>query len=90
MQHVPVVQAAGLERRAAMNDMERALGYLVQAQEDQRQAEELLTRAFAGRAMAMRLVKVSIERGERPHAGGRGAAARVRRFGDEAGEAGVA
>lgn len=72
-----------------MNDMERALGYLVQAQEDQRQAEELLTRAFAGRAMAMRLVKVSIERGER-RAGGRGAAARVRRFGDEAGEGDVA
>lgn len=52
-----------------MNDMERALGYLVQAQEDQRQAEEFLARAYAGRAMAMRLVKVSIERGSRPRRG---------------------
>lgn len=52
-----------------MNDMERALGYLLAAQEDQRQAEEFLARAYAGRAMAMRLVKVSIERGSRPRRG---------------------
>lgn len=64
-----------------MNDMERALGYLVQAQEDQRTAEDFLARAYAGRAMAMRLVKVSIERGSRPRRGGYAAASDRRGLG---------
>lgn len=62
------------------SEMERALGYLTQAQEDQRAAEELLTRAYAGRAMAMRLVQASIEHARRPHRGG--VAVRARKFDD--------
>lgn len=60
-------------------EMERALGYLTQAQEDQRAAEELLTRAYAGRAMAMRLVQASIEAGRAPARRG-GVAERARKF----------
>ncbi len=71
-------------------EMRRALGYLIGAQEDQRRAEELLTRAHAGRAMAMRLVQVSIERSARRHRG-EGVVARIRRFGeDDTGERGTA
>ena len=67
-------------------DWARVLAYVVQAAEDQRQAEELAARAHAGRVMAKKIIDQKLGGcGRKP---GGSASGRHRRLGGRGGETG--
>ena len=70
-------------------DWQRVIGYVTQAHEDQRRADEFAARAHAGRVMAKKIIDMKLDGSDRPGGVGAGPAGRHRRAGgSHDGEAG--
>lgn len=73
-----------------MNDWERVVLHLVQAQEYRRQAEELMARAHMHCVMAKKIAIDAAGRGERSRHGASQVAQRARKFDSDPGALGAA